>query len=79
MSVDKTGSARSKRIEVRGFHHGVPAHVTDPVVLVVDDDEEDVGLIRGVDGSHRKRDGYNDLKLGKAQGAVFHEKACVLY
>jgi hypothetical protein len=60
MRVQETGAALGKGIKVRGLRHGMTSNVSDPVVLIVDRDKEDVGLFGlrdRVDG--RKGDGQN--------------------
>jgi hypothetical protein len=49
MSVKKKRSARRKLIDVRRFDLRVSVHAPDPIVLVVDRDEQDVRFLQ----SHR--------------------------
>ena len=45
MSVVEKSSAFCESIDVRSLGIRVAVHATDPVVLVIDGDEEDVGLL----------------------------------
>lgn len=51
MGVGKKGAAFGKGIDVRGLDHGVPAKAADPVVEVVNGDENDVGFAGFIGGS----------------------------
>lgn len=42
MRVEKGGSARGQAVEVRCFRQRMPAQVADPVVLIVNGNEQDV-------------------------------------
>ena len=43
MGVCEEGTAGGEAIDVGSFHLGVSSHAADPVVQVIDCDEEDVG------------------------------------
>ena len=64
MRVKKRGAAGGKFVDVRGLRHRVAAEVADPVILVVDGDEEDVRLA-----------GLRRLGLEQAEGAEDGEVA----
>lgn len=46
MGVEKRGAAHGEPVQVWGLHHRMPAEMADPVILIVDGDEEDVWLLR---------------------------------
>lgn len=43
MRIEKGGAACSELVDVGRLGHGMPPKVADPVVLVIDGDEENVG------------------------------------
>ena len=51
MSVVEKSSAFCESIDVRSLGIRVAVHATDPIVLIIDSDEEDVGLL----GAMKKR------------------------
>ncbi len=46
MGVCEERSASGELVDIGRFDHGVRVHAADPVVLIIDSDEEDVWLIR---------------------------------
>ena len=50
VGVVEKGASGRQFVDVGGFGVGVSAHATDPVVLVIDRDEENVGLLGGENG-----------------------------
>jgi hypothetical protein len=46
VGVEERGATRRELVEMRGLGHRMAAKVADPVVLIVDGDEEDVWLRR---------------------------------
>ena len=48
MSVVEKSAAFGESIDVRGFGIWVTVHASDPVVLIIDSDEENVGLLGAV-------------------------------
>ena len=47
VGIEEGGAAGGEPVQVRSFDKGVPAERADPVILVVDGNEEDVGRLRG--------------------------------
>ena len=47
MRVGHQGAAGGQLVDVGGFDLGVASEAADPVVLIVDRDEQDVGLVFG--------------------------------
>ena len=47
MGVCEERSTGGELVDVGRLDHGVRIHAADPVVLVIDSDEENVGLFRG--------------------------------
>ena len=45
MSIGHKRSAIRKSIDVGSLHHGVRIHAANPVVLVIDSDEENIGFV----------------------------------
>jgi hypothetical protein len=43
MGVQKGGATLGESVDMRGLRKGVPAKVADPIVLVVDGNEQDIG------------------------------------
>ena len=64
MSVCESGTTGGQFVDVRRLRHGMPTEVANPVVLVVDSDEENIGFIRGMKESCRKHDGIEKNKNG---------------
>ena len=50
MPIGKKGAHPSHAVDVRGFRLGVPAEATDPIIQIVDRDQQDVWLILGPEG-----------------------------
>ena len=45
MGIGEGGTASGQPVDVRGLDQWVASQVADPVILVIDGDEEDVGLL----------------------------------
>ncbi len=67
MGVEKAGAARGQPIQMRRLRQGVAAQVADPVVLVVDGDEQDVRSC-GRGG----REGLGEAEKGDQQDGDLH-------
>lgn len=49
MRVGEERAALGEPVNVRRLHLRMPAEAADPVVLIINGEEEDIGLRRGVD------------------------------
>jgi hypothetical protein len=56
MRVEKQRPARGKLIEVRRLHLRVPTHAPDPVIQVIDGNEQDVWFLRILSVRFRNQD-----------------------
>jgi hypothetical protein len=54
VGVEKGGAAAREGVEVRGLRERMAAERSDPVVQIIDEDEEDVGS-----RNRRQRGGFN--------------------
>ena len=43
MSIKKAGAACRQLVKMRSFREGMPTHMTNPVILVINGDEQNVG------------------------------------
>lgn len=65
VGVGEKGAAGGKLVDVRGQGIGVSAEAADPVVLVIDGDEDDIGLFGRVDEREEEgeEEGFHDFGL----------------
>lgn len=73
MSICEKNASRSKAVDVGRESLRVAAEASDPVVKIIDGDEEDVGLFRGL-----KKGGEQECEpKGEVlhEGDVYHENA----
>ena len=50
MPIGKQGAHLGQSVDVGGLRLGVPAKATDPIIQIVDRDQQDVWLILGPEG-----------------------------
>jgi len=55
MRVGEGGSAGGQLVDMRSLDHRVATKIADPVVLVVNGDEENVGLLRHAQDNRRNQ------------------------
>ena len=56
MGISECSPADRQSVDVRSFHHGMASKITDPVVLIVNGDEQYIRLCdQGKDGNGKKR------------------------
>lgn len=67
MGVGHNRAAIRKSVDVRSLHHWVRIHTTNPVVLVIDCDEENIGFV----GRVGKDSGQHKNEVGQV---TFHDK-----
>ena len=67
MPIGKKGAHPGEAVDVGGFRLGEPAEATDPIIQIVDRDQQDVWLILGSEG--KAWDGEED---GEQKTGWFH-------
>ena len=57
MGISECSPAGRQSVDVRSFHHGMASKITDPVVLIVNGDEQNIRLsVRGKGWNGKKRE-----------------------
>lgn len=62
MRVGESRSRFGEGIDVRSLHIGMPSEIANPIVLIVDRDHKDVGLLRRGGKRSEKRENSEEMQ-----------------